>query len=234
MRLIPLFFLFAISTGALGQTKTYVGFKAGGQINSAYMVHNAFRFRMNNTFKSGINSGFTIKHFPKKRDTFFNTGIQGGVNFMQRGWIQSFKGTGIANYSVGMNYLEFPIEGIGYFGNKTKYFIGGGFYAEYLLSSSKDDDPFDRSDPNFSTLDFATYEEDRDRKGGYGARFSGGVFRDFPFGSLHLEGFFTYSFSNFIDAGDLTNDQLPNISNLWSLGLSVGYFISFGKLEMVK
>jgi len=229
MRVFTLVFLVILSLGAVGQTKTYVGLKAGGQINSAYMVHTVFNFRTKNTFKSGLNSGITIKHFPKKRKNFLNTGIQGGINFMQRGWVQSFKGTGIPNYGVTMNYLEFPIEGIGYFGNKTKYFVGGGFFAEYLLSSSKDDDP-----SNLGSLDFATYEKNRDRRGGYGARFSGGVFRDFPFGSLHLEGFFTYSFSNFIDAGDLSNDQLPDISNLWSLGVSVGYFISFGKLEMVK
>lgn len=194
------------------------------------MVHTVFNFRANNTFKSGFNSGLMIKHFPKKRNTFFNTGIQGGINYMQRGWVQTFKGTGLPNYGVTMNYLEFPIEGIGYFGNKTKYFIGGGFFAEYLVSSSKDDDPSNLT----LAEDWATYEKNRDRRGGYGARFSGGIFRDFPFGSLHLESFFTYSFSNFIDAGDLTNDQLPDISNLWSFGVSVGYFISFGKLEMVK
>ncbi len=229
MRVLPFFFFLLIAISGVGQSKTYVGFKAGAQINSAYMIHTIFNFRANNTFKSGLNSGFVVKHFPKKRNTFFNTGIQGGINFMQRGWVQTFKGTNLPNYSVTMNYLEFPIEGIGYFGNRTKYFIGGGFFAEYLVSSSKDDDPSD-----LTNIDFATYVEDRDRRGGYGARFSGGVWRDFSFGTLQLEGFFTYSFSNFIDAGDLSNDQLPDVSNLWSFGVSVGYFVSFGKLKMVE
>ncbi len=229
MRVLPLFFFLVITLGCLGQSKTYVGLKTGAQINSAYMVHTVFNFRANNTFKSGLNTGLVIKHFPKKRKTFLNTGIQGGVNYIQRGWVQTFKGTGLPNYSITMNYLEFPIEGIGYFGNQTKYFVGGGFFAEYLVSSTKDQDPAD-----LTNIDFATYEKGRDRRGGYGARFSGGAWRDFSFGTLQLEGFFTYSFSNFIDAGDLSNDQLPDISNLWSFGVSIGYLISFGKLKMVE
>jgi hypothetical protein len=229
MRAFFLLFFLVSGIGAFSQTKTYVGVTAGSHISTAFIDHTIFFFRARTTFQSGIHSGLVVKHFAQKRDRFFNTGIQLGINYVQKGWVQTFKEFGLPNYSANMNYLEIPIEGIGYFGNKTKYFLAGGFYAEYLLSSSKDEDPSD-----LSLIDFATYEEGRDRRGGYGTRISGGVFRDFPFGSLHLEGYFTYSFSNFIDAGDLTNDQLPDISNLWNFGVSVGYFIPFGKLDLVK
>ncbi|MEQ9403394.1 MAG: outer membrane beta-barrel protein [Cyclobacteriaceae bacterium] len=220
------FLIFGMSV-TFGQSKTYVGLKGGAQVNSAFLRHTIFNFNARTTFNPGVHSGLQIKHFSKKKEVFLNSGIQGGINYIQRGWTQTFKNEGLPNYSVTMNYLEIPIEGFGYFGNKNKYFISGGMFVEFLLDSEKDPDPV-----GITVTDFATYVPGRDRTVGYGGRLSGGVFRDFPFGSLHLEGFITYSFSNFINAGDLTNDQLPDISNLWSVGVSVGYFISFGKLEL--
>lgn len=214
---------------SFGQTKTYVGVKGGAHINSAFFNHTIFRFSSRTSFDPGVNAGLFIKHFPRKRDIAFNSGIQGGINYMQRGWAQTFPDTNIPDYGAKMNYLEIPIEGVGYFGRKNKYFIAAGFFTEILVGNTLDTDPGD-----VSPYDFATYVPSRDREIGYGGRASGGVWRDFPFGSLHLEAFFTYSFSNFIDAGDLTDDQVPDISNLWSLGISVGYLLPFGKLELVK
>ena len=229
MRYVHVVCCLLLSLSLLGQTKTYVGVKVGGQVNSAFLDHTIFNFQNRVTFTSGVNSGILIKHFSRKRDIFLNAGIQLGVNYSSKGWVQTFPGTTTPNYSVSMNYLEVPIEGIGYFGNKNKYFIAAGFHIERLLSVNTDDDPTD-----VGNSDFVTFVDGRDRKTGYGARISGGIFRDFSFGSLHLEGFFTYSFSNFIDAGDLTNDQLPDISNLWSVGASIGYLIPFGKLALTK
>lgn len=211
------------------QTKTYIGIKSGGHVHSAFFQHTVFNFNARVGFRSGFHTGLLIKHFPRKRPIFFNAGIQAGINYVQKGWTQTFPDTGIPRYRITMNYLEIPIEGIGYFGKKNKYFITAGFYTELLTGTQQDEEPTERA-----TFDFVTYDRDRDREVGYGARVSGGIFRDFPFGSLHLEGFFTYSFSNFIDAGDLTNDQLPNISNLWNAGVSIGYLIPFGKLDLVK
>lgn len=223
-----LFFIF-LSAGVFAQTKTYVGIKGGAHVYSAFFQHTAFNFRARTTFRSGVHSGLLIKHFPRKRDIFFNAGIQGGINYVEKGWIQEFPETNIPNYRVKLSYVELPIEGIGYFGKKNKYFVGAGFYTEIMVSDEKDVKP---TEDELGNLDFVTYEKSRDREVGYGARVSGGIFRDFSFGSLHLEGFFTYSFSSVIDAGDLTNDQLPDISNLWNAGVSIGYLIPFGKLDL--
>ena len=228
--LMKKFFFASLLLGIMAshaQTKTYIGIKGGGHVNSAFLNHTIFNFNAKTTFKPGINTGLLVKHFPKKRVSSFNSGIQGGVNYIQKGWTQTFPDTMLPNYHIKMNYVEIPIEGIGYFGKKNKYFISVGFFAEFLLSSEKDNDPV-------TTIDFVTYVEERDREIGYGGRTSAGIFRDFPFGSLQVEGFLTYSFSNFIDAGDLKDDQLPDISNLWSIGISVGYFMPFGKLDMTK
>lgn len=227
---------------ASSQTKTYVGLRVGGHGKSVIMDHTIFNFVMRDVITPGINAGILVKYFPKKRDIAFNSGIQIGINYSQKGWVQNFDVEGepqIDDYRVDLNYLEIPIEGIGYFGKKNKYFIAGGFLLEYLLNYSKDPNPPIVETPTGRDLvnnawNFATYEPDRDREIGYGIRISGGIFRDFSFGSLHLEGYFTYSFSNVLDAGDLTDQNVPDVSNLWTFGASVAYLIPFGKLDMMK
>ena len=206
--------------------KTYVGVKAGGHAASAFIEHTIFNTNMNTTFEPGIHGGVFVKFLPKTRDVFLKSGLQFSVNYVQKGWKQGFL-TGEPSYRVNMNYLEIPVEAIGYFGNKNNYFITAGFYLEYLLSYQQDPTP-DLN--NLGGADFYTYEPDRDNEIGYGARLSAGMFRDFSFGMLHLEGFFTYSFSNFIDAGDLTTET-PDISNLWVAGVSLGYLIPLNKKE---
>lgn len=215
--------------------KTYIGVKAGGHAASSFIEHTIFNLNTNTSFVSGIHGGLFVKYFPKTRNTFLKSGLQLSVNYVQKGWKQVFL-NGEPSYKAEMNYLEVPIEAIGYFGNKNNYFITAGFYVEYLIQSKLDDLPtFDdnpTNDPDRVNLvggqDFYTYEESRDNEIGYGARLSAGIFRDFSFGMLHLEGFFTYSFSNFIDPGDLT-DRTPDISNLWTTGVSLGYLIPLKK-----
>lgn len=225
-----LFICFLVAAiSASSQTKTYIGLKAGGHVNSVFFEHTIFGFNSKFGVQPGVNAGIQIKHFPKKREAFLNSGIQGGVNFMQKGWSQVFTDTGLPNYHVSMDYIEIPIEGIGYFGNKNKYFIGMGMFVEMLINSEVDASPV-----GLTTIDFATYVPERDREVGYGGRIIAGTFRDFGFGSIHLEGFLSYSFSNFIDAGDLSDDQVPDISNLYSVGISIGYFVSFGKLKITE
>lgn len=204
--------------------KTYVGIKAGGNAGSAYIEHTIFNTVMNTTIEPGIQGGLFVKYFPKPRDVFFKSGIQFSVNYVQKGWKQTFL-TGEPSYTMNMNYLEVPLEAIGYFGNKNNYFITAGFYFEYLLDYEQNRLP-DLN--NLGGQDFYTYEPDRDNEIGYGARLSAGMFRDFSFGMLHLEGFFTYSFSNFIDPGDLSTET-PDISNLWTAGVSLGYLIQLNK-----
>ncbi|GAB4235118.1 MAG: hypothetical protein Tsb0034_09100 [Ekhidna sp.] len=216
--------VFTLNTG-LAQ-KTYVGIKSGGHVRSAFIDHTIFNLNTKTNFEPGIHGGVFFKYLPKTRDTFLKSGLQFSVIYVQKGWKQIFP-TDEPGFSVAMNYVEVPVEAIGYFGNKNNYFITAGFYLEYLLSHSSDPDP----DPqNLGGQDVFSYEPARDNEVGYGGRLSAGIFRDFSFGMLHLEGFFTYSFSNFIDAGDLTA-EIPDISNLWTTGLSLGYLIQLNKKQ---
>ncbi|MEQ8903991.1 outer membrane beta-barrel protein [Ekhidna sp.] len=222
MRLVWLICAALMVHVAVGQ-KTYVGVKAGGHASSAFIEHTIFNLNLNSTFLPGVNSGAFVKYLPKPGDSFLNSGIQLGVNYVQKGWKQTFL-TDEPNYTARMRYLEVPLEGFGYFGEKNKYFLSAGFYMEFLMSVDKDDDP----DPeNIGSADFYTYEEGRDREFGYGGRLGGGIFRDLPIGTFQIEGFFSYSFSNFINPGDLSTES-PDISNHWVVGFTVGYMISLG------
>jgi hypothetical protein len=222
MRLIWLICLVLIVQTGVAQ-KTYVGVKAGGHASTAFIEHTIFNLNLNSTFVPGVNGGVFVKYLPKPGDSFLNSGIQLGVNYVQKGWKQTFL-TDEPSYTARMNYLEIPLEGFGYFGGNNKYFISAGLYMEFLMSVDKDEEP---DQDNRGAAEFYTYEEGRDRELGYGARLGGGMFRDLSIGTFQLEGFFSYSFSNFINPGDLST-RTPDLSNHWMVGFTVGYMISLG------
>ncbi len=209
--------------GSAQAQETFVGLRAGGHTGSAFIDHTIFNVVNNTGLKGGYHAGLMVKYFPKKRDIFLKSGIQFSVNYVRKGWTQVFLNE--PTYSAEMSYVEIPVEAIGYFGNKNNFFVTAGFYFEYLVDYELDPVPFLA---NLGGQDFSTYVPSRDNEVGYGARASGGLFRTFPFGMIHLEGFFSYSISNFIDAGDLTTET-PDISNLWYTGVSMAYLIQVGK-----
>lgn len=222
MRTLWLVCLLCVINIAGAQT-TYVGVKAGGHLSSAFIEHTIFNLNLNSTFVPGVNGGVFVKYLPKPGNSFLNSGIQFGVNYVQKGWKQTFL-TDEPSFTSRMNYLEVPLEGFGYFGGKNKYFISAGLYLEFLMSVDNDEDP---DSTNLGGADFYAYDSSRDRDVGYGARLGGGFFRDMSIGTFQLEGFFSYSFSNFIDPGDLTTET-PDLSNHWMVGFTVGYMISLG------
>ncbi len=129
--LIPAFLICSVC--AFAQTKTYVGFKSGGHVGSAVFDHTFFALNIKTAITSGFHTGVFVKYFPSERDKLVNSGIQFGINYVQKGWDQMFD-TDEPTHSTTLTYLELPLEGIGYFGNKNKYFITGGFLVEFLLN----------------------------------------------------------------------------------------------------
>ncbi|MEM0938723.1 MAG: outer membrane beta-barrel protein [Bacteroidota bacterium] len=230
MRFILLFHALLILKSGIAQ-HTFIGLKSGGHTSSAFIDHTIFSYSSDIGFNNGFHVGLMLKYFHERRNVFLKSGLQFSINYMQKGWRQNFLNNE-PSYEASMSYLEFPVEAIGYFGNRNNYFITAGFYFEYLVHYNLDQLP--NLDENSSSdrnsvggQDFYTYEPDRDNKMGYGVRASGGIFREFSFGMIHLEGFFGYSISNFIDAGDLTT-RIPDISNLWNAGVSIGYLFEVG------
>ncbi|MFY0598414.1 MAG: PorT family protein [Cyclobacteriaceae bacterium] len=213
-----------------GQIKTYVGARASGQVASAYIEHTIGTTFITPDFITGYSGGAFIKIFTKKRDALINPGFQSGLFFDQKGWGQVFDGTEEPKYKVKMSYVQLPMEAIINFGRgKTKTFFTIGWYLEYLLNVSKSEQPNLEELESFG-YDFYTFQSGRDRKIGYGGRGSVGVQRDFGFGAVHLDAFFTFNISSVIDHQDFKTG-IPDLSNLYTIGFSLGYLIPFGKLD---
>lgn len=234
MRKLFLFLSLSITLSAFCQ-QVFVGLKGGGHVGSVFIDHTILNAVNVNGVKSGVNGGVFMKYLIKQPSAKLKAGLQLSVNYAEKGWTQIFLEE--PTYHAKMNYLEIPLEAIGYFGEKNKYFITFGLFFEHLVSVDLDEFPTLDTDAEGNEIDnqvdfqdFFTYQADRDKKFGYGGRASLGVFRQFSFGMLHLEAFFNYSISNFIDSGDLLGAE-PDISNLWHTGLTIGYLIPFGKKD---
>lgn len=216
---------------ASGQSKTFLGVRAGAQTSSAYIAHSIRAVNMDTDFTTNAHAGLVVKHFNFKslKKGGLHAGLQSGVNYIQRGWRQVFsEENNLPDYSVRLDYLELPVEAIIYAGKgDTKIFGTMGVYYERLLSSTEKNRP---NEEDLGRDEFNTYIESRDPKNGYGARASLGLFSTFPFGTIQLEAFTSVSFSGVFEFDNRTTD-IPDQSNLYSIGLSIGYFIGFGKMD---
>lgn len=220
------------------QTKTFVGVKAGGVMSTTYMGHSVLPFVTKMGWRPGFTGGVQVIHFSERFESKVNFGIQAGVNFSQKGWTQRFKG--IDNHKVGINYLEFPLEAVGYFGKENKYFVTAGMFVEYAISAKSDpvpDEAVQHPDENRPKLfrvgesDFYPYDYKSDTKLNYGPRGSLGVFRELDKGVLKLEAFFTFSIRSTYDYEPIESG-IPDLALNYTAGITVGYFFSFGKLDL--
>ncbi len=231
MRGLIFFCLIVVGWVTQAQSKTFVGVRAGGQFSSAYIAHTVRPVNIDTDFTQTGHAGLVVKHFNFKNVSKLgiNAGLQSSINYIQRGWKQLFSAENqLDPYTVRLDYLEVPLEAILYGGKgNTKVYGTMGIYYERLINSSEKNRPLE---DQLGRDDFETYDAARDPENGYGARFSLGVFRTFPFGALQLEAFSSVSFSGVFNFDNRTT-EIPDQSNLYSIGLSLGYFIGFGKLD---
>ena len=226
----------AISTLTSAQSRTDIGIRSGYQFSSAFITHSLFPVNLRTDFIQNGHFGVVVKHFNFRRVTGkgVHAGLQLSANYIQRGWRQTFSlGSPLPPLDTRLSYLEIPVEAILYGGSgRTKFFGTLGIYFERLVSSDVPDSP---DDELLGRDDFFTYQPDRDPENGYGIRASLGSFVDLPFGTVQLELFTSVSFSGVFEFGNRSprppDEVIPDQSVLYSVGLSAGYFISFGKLE---
>jgi len=239
MRSLFFVLLFISSILLSAQTKTFVGVKLGGGASTAFMQHSIFPLAMDIAWLPGVNGGIQVTHFPEKFKSKLNAGFQIGVNYVQKGWVQKFTDTSEPNHTTRINYLELPMEAVGYFGNRNKYFLSVGFFFEYAISADVDAIPasaVDDPDTNFGTMlvgqsTFYRYEINKDNRLNYGPRGSVGVFRETGRGVLRLEAFFSFSIRSVYDYEPLESG-IPDLSLNYGAGASISYMFSFGKLEI--
>lgn len=222
------------------QTRTFIGFKAGGGASTAFMQHSIFPVFFDVSWLPGANAGFTVTHFSEKFETRFNTAIQLGINYSQKGWIQQFPDLEIPNHKTRINYLEVPLEAVMYLGNKNKYYISAGFYLEYAISDNVDPTPEEAViDTEYSSLyrvgqsHFYRYDIDKDFRLNYGPRGGAGVFRETGIGVFRLEFFFTFSIRSTFDYEPIES-AVPDLSLNYGAGVNLGYMFSLGKLQLTE
>ena len=197
---------------------TYIGIKAGYNYGTAAFSHALQRINTLEGYNTGFHFGLIGINYLEK-----TWGFQFELNYTQKGWTQVFDEP-VPKYTTDLSYIDLPMYLHAYVGNKkTRLFFNLGAYAEYLIGVSKDDDPTDTQG-----YDFNPYDESRDRKFGYGLIAGGGIYRDFSFGTIMLQGEFSYGLSNVLDP--ITEDSgIPDISNLLTSHFSVGYLFKIQK-----
>lgn len=206
---------------AAAQTKSYVGIKGGYQTGSTYIYHRFYSRSLiiREQYIQGMNLGLVYKFFSEKKGKL-NTGIQTGLNYSQKGWQQDFDSVE-DQVVTRMNYLELPVGAIIYAGNdKNRFYITISAYAEFLVSHQSPSKPNGLAENE----DFFTYEPARDNEFGYGLKGSGGFQKDFGFGAILIEGFFSYSLSSVIQP-DRVSDFVPHLSQHYNIGFSIGYLL---------
>ncbi|MDW3193304.1 MAG: outer membrane beta-barrel protein [Cytophagales bacterium] len=226
----------SLSVIGYGQSRTYVGLRAGGQASSAFIVHTIFPVNMDVSFIETAHVGAVFKHFNFRstNPSALQAGFQSGINYIERGWQQNFPDAAeLEPYQTRLGYLEVPIEAVLYWGQKnTKFYLTMGLYYERLISDRSKNRPTAEQIAELDDLqtDFWEYEAARDRVNGYGGRFALGAFTDLPFGTIQLEVFSSVSFSGVFEFTNRTT-EIPDQSNLYSIGLSAAYLLRFGSLE---
>ncbi|MCP4458227.1 MAG: PorT family protein [Cytophagales bacterium] len=239
MRLYIITLLIALGFYTKAQTKTFIGIKAGGGASTAFMQHSIFPVVMDIKWLPGINGGIQVTHFPQKFDSKVNAGIQIGLNLVQKGWVQKLKDTSESNHKTQISYLELPVEAVGYFGNKNKYYVSAGIFLEYAIRANVDPTPtsaIPNSDSALSTeligqSTFYRYQLNRDNRLNYGPRGAVGIFRETDAGIFRLEGFFSFSIRSVFDYEPIESG-IPDLSLNYGAGISISYMFSFGKLEL--
>ncbi|MFY0651887.1 MAG: PorT family protein [Cyclobacteriaceae bacterium] len=194
---------------------TYLGIKAGYNYGTVTMAHALQRINSVEGYLPGFHFGLIGINYLEK-----NIGLQVELNYTQKGYSQITE-LGGPKYENTLKYIELPIYMNVYVGRKkTRLFFNLGTYAKYLIGST----PPSGTPGDNAQFDLFPYEPDRDRKLGYGLIGGGGIYRDFSFGTIMIQGEFAYGFSNILDP--VTEDSgIPNISNLLTSYVSVGYMI---------
>lgn len=223
------------SVECFSQSSNYIGITGGGNVSSVFFNHLAFRTNIRTGLQPGVQFGLTFKHFAPLKTGILNTGLQLSVNYTEKGYVQEFPLTNAVNFSSRYRYLEIPFSSIVYFGKKkTKLFVNPGIYGEFLLSSELRNIPAD-TDPeadfiNVGQWNVFPFDPDTDITIGIGGRLEAGIMRDFSFGAIQLSGNFSYTITNTIDFQSRSSG-IPDTSNNFSIGASVGYFFGIGKRE---
>ncbi len=198
----------------------YLGVRGGFNGNTAILDHQIANLSIDEDFTNGKHFGILGKYFFSNKNPIIKSGIRLELNFIERGYAQQFILLGLPPYKASFNYLELPILSEFYFGKVNKYFINGGVFFGRLLSFNQENIIESDDVDNFPFI------EERDNYWSYGYRLGAGISRDFPFGTIVVDGIFNFTLSNLLDFQTF-DTFIPDTSNLFEFGISIGYMHRF-------
>lgn len=206
----------SLTNESFGQRKTYLGLKAGSNLSTAYFFHSFYGSDIVTGLESGVQGGIIAMNYLRN-----HVGLQAELLYTQKGWKQRFN-DGTPDLITELDYIELPLLVNIHTGKeKLHFFANGGCFFEYLVKVKQNETP--DPDNNYA------FNESRDRKVGYGFRGGTGAFYDFNFGTILLEGSFSYSLSDMMDPVTF-DSQVPTSSKNIVFGISLAYMFSFGEL----
>jgi hypothetical protein len=195
----------------------YVGIKGGGNVSEASFRNNPeFRFKRAG-LRQAYQGGVVLRYVNQE-----NAGIQAEINYIQKGWQETVDTVVNVNnrYSRQINYLEVPVLAHIYLGRKKfRIIIDMGPYIGLALSARE----FNRNElTGVETSNVYVFDRERDNRIDYGLMAGGGFEKDFAFGTLFVEGRYTFGFADF---NRIKRSQLE-ISQNRTISISFGYLIT--------
>jgi hypothetical protein len=209
-----------------------IGIKGGGtssvitRTNAPYSVEPPPRFRN----IQGYTGGLVIQYFAESNFALQIEGI-----YVQKGWREIFapptenRVRDSLFYQVTLNYVELPIMAHGYIGKKNvRIFLDGGLYLSYLLShdirrevSITDEQiTYHMRMQNANRLDLGIRGAGGFEVATKAGTFQLGVHLDYGLGSV---------LKRYQTTPDNTARSIPNMLQNLAIGITLGYFIEFGK-----
>jgi len=202
----------------MAQHNIYIGIRGGYHVSTANLSHTILATSVPTTQLLSGAGGIMVKYFAKP-----HWGLQWELNYTRKGFEQLLIDTNEV-FRTTFDYIEFPFMFNLYLGKrKTQYFANFGPYLAVLMN----DQTTGPANSASEQLDYL-YDPERDNKLSIGIKLAGGIFREFSFGGLQVDGYFTADISNFLDPVDLSTGVPDNSQNL-VFGISVAYLIPLGR-----
>ena len=223
-KLIILIFFFIMvlnPKNIFSQKKISLGIKSGFSQTDINLQNNFFPIIIETSKLNSYNYSLISEIMNKK-----NIGIRLEINMIKKGYFQKFS-SGEKLFSK-LNYINFPFLLHYYFlDKKQNIYINLGPYFEYLLNINTQSIP-----ASLNESDVYFFDENRDKKFGYGLKFSVGLSTLIKKNRIELDFSYMYNFSNLITP-NFKSDSIPDISNFNTLSISFVYLFNLiGKNEL--
>ena len=187
--LFILLVLIGTSTNTIfSQKRVYLGVKGGISQSNINIKNNFFPTIIETSKLNSYNYSLVSEFINEK-----NIGIRIELEIIRKGYFQNFS-SGDELYSK-LDYINIPFLLQYYFlEKKQNIYINIGPYFEYLIKFNNQEIP-----SNINTSDVYFFDENRDRKVGYGLKMSLGLSNLIKKNSVQLAISYMYNFSNIIN-----------------------------------